>query len=163
MMNWKQECKQVVDQCPPSQQSPKKSGSAQFPLESAQFPFFGIGIIPNRHISNRHMSSADLQSAHFQSALLAESAGLILITGFFLYKTEKLSSDFSRTQIPKIFKNSVFARKLSSRTVDLWKFSPKIAQKRQFQTFFARKPSNFQKTQFQKGKNSVFQKFLKHK
>ena len=40
---------------------------------------------------------------------------VILVLGrLFLYKTEKLSSDFSRTQIPKIFKNSVYARKLSS-------------------------------------------------
>ena len=34
---------------------------------------------------------------------------------------------------------------------------------RRFYKFFAQKSSNFQKTQFQKGKNSVFQKFLKHK
>ena len=35
-------------------------------------------------------------------------------TGFFFNKTEKLFSGFSKTQIPKIFKNSVFARNLSS-------------------------------------------------
>jgi len=59
----------------------------------------------------------------------------MMISQALLYKTKKLSSGFSRTQIPKIFKNSVFARKLSSRTGNLEKIHPKMVKKDNFRIF----------------------------
>ena len=79
---------------------------------------------------------------------------------FFLCKTRKLSSWFSKTQIPKILENSVFSRKLSSK---IQKVTKNHSKKGNVYRNLCSKPSNFQKTQFQKRKNSVFQKFKKHK
>ena len=79
---------------------------------------------------------------------------------FFLYKTEKLSSGFSKTQMPKILKNSVFAQKLSSKPlknrVFLNIFFPKKCLKKEIFSEFSSKnlqilgklSSKIAKTQF---------------
>ena len=83
-----------------------------------------------------------------------------------LCKTRKLSSGFSKTQMSKFSKNSVFVQKLSS----------KVMKNSVFQIIFTLDPSkhlriltvrgsfgpDFWKTQFQKHRNSVvLQKFAK--
>ena len=66
---------------------------------------------------------------------------------FFLYETEKLSSRFSITQMPKILKNTVFTQKLSSKPpkdrVILKNLTKKLLEKIQFLIVSALKNINF--------------------
>ena len=95
---------------------------------------------------------------------------ILIIQGFFLCKTEKPRSEFWKTQIAKFSENPVLSHKTQ------FKFSqnppcPKIFQKdhyilakiRAILANLAKLSLKFQKTQFQKCKNSVFQKSEKRK
>ena len=68
---------------------------------------------------------------------------MLIRQAFFLYKTKKLSSGFSKTQIPKITENSVFAQKLSSKCIKNWVFREIFSQNQPKNLDFCPKPPKF--------------------
>jgi len=66
-----------------------------------------------------------------------------LLRLFFLYKTKKLSSRFSKTQFAKIKENSVFAQKLNSKCIKNWVFSEIFSKNQPKNLDFCPKPPKF--------------------
>jgi len=67
----------------------------------------------------------------------------MIYTRLFLYKTEKLSSAISITQVPKILKNSKTQFQTTQKQCNSQKFDQKMLEKGQYQIVFALKTFNF--------------------
>ena len=76
--------------------------------------------------------------------------------GFFLHKTKKLSSGFSKTHIPKNTENSVFAQKLSSKCIKNWVFREIFSQNQPKNLDFSPKPLKFLENSVPKTKKLSF-------
>ena len=99
--------------------------------------------------------------SHFVSLL--HSTYMDLGQAFFLYNTKKLSSRFSKTQIPKISENSVFAPKLSSKPPENWVFKIFFSRNHKKMDIFCLKPPKFSENSDPKSQKLSFSEILKSK